>query len=88
MLIGKANSEHLLFFTRKGTALAPHNVRRTFREMLESVGLDGVEITPHAFRRTAATLLTNKIDIETAAGVLGHSSTATTREHYAEPDSR
>ncbi|GAA1997144.1 site-specific integrase [Microbacterium pumilum] len=84
--LGGADDHHFLFFTRNGTPLAPHNVRRTFRGMLKSVGLDGIEITPHSFRRTGATLITNEVDIETAAEVLGHSSTATTREHYAEPD--
>ena len=54
--------------------------------MLASVGLDGVEITPHAFRRTAATLLAKDIDMETAAEVLGHASTRTTKAHYAEPN--
>ncbi|MDT0143165.1 tyrosine-type recombinase/integrase [Microbacterium sp. PRC9] len=78
--------EHLLFYSRKGTPLAPHNVRRTFREIVKRAGLDGLEITPHAFRRTGATLLTNELGIETAADILGHTSTKTTKEHYAEPD--
>lgn len=45
-----------------------------------------MEIAPHAFRRTGATLLANEVGIETAADVLGHTSTATTKAHYAEPD--
>lgn len=85
-LIAGEGPEYLLFFTRKGTPLAPHNVRRTFRQMLKMAGLEGFEITPHAFRRTGATLLTNELGIETAADVLGHTSTKTTKEHYAEPD--
>ncbi|MFV0374532.1 tyrosine-type recombinase/integrase [Microbacterium sp.] len=80
--------DHLVFFTRNGTPLAPHNVRRTLREMLKSVGLDGIDISPHAFRRTGATLLAHQMNIETAAEVLGHSTPATTRAHYAEPDRR
>lgn len=80
--------DHLIFFTRNETPLAPHNVRRTFREMLKSVGLDGIDISPHAFRRTGATLLAHQVNIETAAEVLGHSTPATTRAHYAEPDRR
>lgn len=80
------DDEHLLFFTRVGTPLAPYNARRTFREILKLAGLEGVEITPHAFRRTGATLLANEVGIDTAAEVLGHTSTATTKEHYAEPD--
>jgi integrase len=84
--IGGAPEDHLLFFTRNGTPLSPHNVRRTFRGMLKSVGLDGVDITPHAFRRTGATLIANEVDMEAAAEVLGHSSPAITRAHYAEPN--
>src|SRR3712207_7044162 len=48
--------------------------------------LDGMEITPHAFRRTGATLLATELGIQIAADVLGHTSTATTKAHYAEPD--
>ncbi|WP_404434340.1 site-specific integrase [Microbacterium lacus] len=85
-LIAGEYEEHLLFFTRAGTPLAPHNARRTFRQILTLAGLDGVDITPHAFRRTGATLLANTVGIDTAAEVLGHTSAATTKEHYAEPD--
>ncbi|WP_157681780.1 tyrosine-type recombinase/integrase [Microbacterium pygmaeum] len=84
--LAHADEDHLLFHTRNGTPLAPHNARRTFRAMLKSVGLDGAEITPHAFRRTGATLIAREVNIEAAAEVLGHSTTATTKEHYAEPD--
>ena len=87
-VIAAEDDEHLLFFTRVGTPLAPHNARRTFRELLKLAGLEGVEITPHAFRRTGATLLANEVNIETAADLLGHTSVATTKEHYAEPNRR
>ncbi|MFE7843561.1 tyrosine-type recombinase/integrase [Microbacterium sp. NPDC057407] len=83
--IGGASDDHLLFFTRNGTPLAPHNVRGSFRGMLESVGLDGTDNTPHAFRRTGATLMANEVDMAAAAEMLGHSSPAITRAHYAEP---
>lgn len=86
--LAKLPDDHLIFFTRNGTPLAPHNVRRTLREMLKSVGLDGIDISPHAFRRTGATLLAHQVSIEVAAEVLGHSTPATTRVHYAEPDRR
>lgn len=87
VLLAGAPDDHLIFFTRTGTPLTPNNTRRTFRQMLTSVALDRADISPHAFRRTAATLLANHVDIETAAGVLGHSTPATTREHYVEPSS-
>lgn len=86
-LVGLAGApdDHLLFHTRTGTPLAPHNARRTFRAMLRSVGLEDVDITPHAFRRTGATLIARATNLEDAAEVLGHSTTAPTKEHYAEP---
>lgn len=85
-LIAGEDAEHLLFFTRNGTPLTPNNVRRIFREILKLAGLEGMEITPHAFRRTGATLLANELGIQAAADMLGHTSTSTTKEHYAEPD--
>ncbi|MBG6213447.1 MULTISPECIES: tyrosine-type recombinase/integrase [unclassified Cryobacterium] len=85
-LIDPEDEEHLLFFTRKGTPLTPYNVRRTFRGVLRNAGLDGLDISPHAFRRTGATLLANELGMQAAADVLGHTSTSTTKAHYAEPD--
>ncbi|SDS84790.1 tyrosine-type recombinase/integrase [Microterricola viridarii] len=85
-LIAGEDAEHLLFISRNGTPLAPNNVRRNFREILKLAGLEEMEITPHAFRRTGATLLANELGIQAAADMLGHTSTSTTKEHYAEPD--
>ncbi len=85
-LIAGEEPEHLLLFSRNGTPLGPHNVRRNFREILKLAGLEGMEITPHAFRRTGATLLANELGIQAAADMLGHTSTSTTKKHYAEPD--
>lgn len=78
------DEDHLLFFTRKGTPLAPHNARRTFREILKLAGLAGLDISPHSFRRTGATRLNNKAGIDLAADVLGHTTTRTTEEFYTE----
>jgi len=85
-LIDPEDTEHLLFFSRKGTPLTPYNVRRTFRGIVQSAGLEGLNITPHSFRRTGATLLANELGMQAAADVLGHTSTSTTKAHYAEPD--
>lgn len=85
-LIAGAGEEALLFHSRKGTPLTPNNVRRTLRAILASAGMTEMEITPHAFRRTGATLIANELSIQAAADVLGHTSTSTTKEHYAEPD--
>ncbi|KQM83662.1 hypothetical protein ASE68_10930 [Agromyces sp. Leaf222] len=84
----REDHEHLLFFTRNGTPLAPYNVRRTFRQILDEAGLGDLQISPHAFRRTGATLLAHELGIQAAADQLGHTSTSTTKEHYAEPDRR
>ena len=80
------DAEHLLFFTRVGTPLTPFNVRRTFRGILRKAGLEGLEISPHSFRRAGATLLANELGMQAAADMLGHTSTSTTKAHYAEPD--
>ncbi|TFC96728.1 MULTISPECIES: site-specific integrase [Cryobacterium] len=85
-LLDPEDTEHLLFFSRVGTPLAPYSVRRSFRGILLNAGLEGLEITPHSFRRTGATLLACELGIQAAADVLGHTSTSTTKAHYAEPD--
>ncbi len=85
-LLDPEDAEHLLFYSRVGTPLTPYNVRRTFRGILRNAGLEGMDITPHSFRRTGATLLANELGMQAAADMLGHTSTSTTKAHYAEPD--
>jgi integrase len=87
-LLDPEDTEHLLFYSRVGTPLTPYNVRRTFRGILRNAGLEGMDITPHSFRRTGATLLANELGMQAAADMLGHTSTSTTKAHYAEPDRR
>ena len=87
-LLDPEDAEHLLFYSRVRTALTPFNVRRTFRGILRNAGLEGIDITPHSFRRTGATLLANELGMQAAADMLGHTSTSTTKAHYAEPDRR
>lgn len=53
--------------------------------MLKSVGLEDVDITPHAVRRTGATLIVRETSLEAAAEVLEHGTTGPTKSHYAEP---
>lgn len=76
--------EHLIFFSRNHTPLTTNNVRRRLRNILESVGITGV--TPHSFRRTVATVLDRAGGADLAAEMLGHTSSAITKEHYIEPD--
>ena len=51
VVVGPEAHDHLLFFTRNGTALTTNNIRRRLRAVLSEAGIAGV--TPHAFRRTA-----------------------------------
>ncbi|QBR91880.1 tyrosine-type recombinase/integrase [Nocardioides euryhalodurans] len=84
VLIGHEDPEHLLFFTRNETPLTTNNVRRRLRAVLSDAGIEGV--TPHAFRRTVATVLDRASGPDLAAELLGHSSSKITKEHYIEPD--
>lgn len=74
---------HLLFFSRNHTALTTNNVRRRLRTILEEAGIEGV--TPHAFRRTVATVLDRACGADLAADMLGHTSSKITKQHYIEP---
>jgi integrase len=82
--IPDADAEHLLFFTKGGKPLTPYNARRTFRQILQLAGLEGRGVKPHSLRKTAATLLAKEAGDKTAADMLGHADTRTTRRHYIE----
>ncbi|MFV0427959.1 MAG: tyrosine-type recombinase/integrase [Arachnia sp.] len=60
------------------------NVRRRLRAILDEAGISGV--TPHAFRRTVATVLDRASGADRAADMLGHTSSKITQQHYIEPD--
>jgi integrase len=45
-------------------------------------GTDLDWVTPHTFRKTVATLISERVGTETASQQLGHSSPAITREFY------
>jgi integrase len=74
----------LLFASRNGTPLTTNNVRRRLRAALADAEVEGV--TPHAFRRTVATVLSRDGSTELAAEMLGHSSVEITKAHYIEVD--
>ncbi len=76
--------EHLLFFSRNRTPLTTNNVRRRLRTILAEAGISSV--TPHAFRRTVATVLDRASGPDLAAELLGHTSSKITKQHYIEPD--
>ena len=75
-----ANPNDAVFPTRAGTWQQVNNVERRWRQIRKDTGLDWV--TPHTFRKTVATLISERVDAETAALQLGHSSPAITREFY------
>jgi integrase len=74
------NPNDAVFPTRKGTWQQVNNVERRWRQIRKDTGLDWR--TPHTFRKTVATLISERVDTETASQQLGHSSPAITREFY------
>ena len=66
--------------TRKGTWQHVNNVERRCRQIRQDTGLEWV--TPHTFRKTVATLISEPVNSETASQQLGHSSPTITREFY------
>jgi integrase len=78
--IGIAPAETLLFSTRLGTPLTTNNVRRQLRDVMDDAGISGV--TPHRFRRTAATAINESGGLLLAAELLGHSDPKITVQHY------
>lgn len=69
-----------VFPTRNDTWQQVNNVERRWRQIRKDTGLEWV--TPHTFRKTVATLISERVDSETASQQLGHSSPAITREFY------
>ncbi len=77
---GRESPNDAVFPTRNGTWQQVNNVERRWRQIRKDTGLDWV--TPHTFRKTVATLISERVDAETASQQLGHSSPAITREFY------
>lgn len=78
--IGIAPSESLLFSSRTGTPLTTNNVRRQLRDIMEDAGI--ADVTPHRFRRTAATAIHDIGGLLLAAELLGHTDPRITVQHY------
>jgi len=76
----RENPQDAVFPTRNGTWQQVNNVERRWRQIRQDTGLDWV--TPHTFRKTVATLISERVDAETASQQLGHSSPTITREFY------
>lgn len=69
-----------VFPTRNGTWHQVTNIERRWRLIRKDTGLEWV--TPHLFRKTVATLISERIDSETTSQQLGHSSSSITKEFY------
>ena len=74
------NDLDAVFITRNGTWHQVVNVERRWRQIRRDTGFEWV--TPHTFRRTVATLVSEATTSELASRQLGHSSSQVTRDHY------
>jgi len=71
-----------LFITWNGKPMPPHTISKWFPEFIEANKLPKLNF--HGLRHTSATFLISKgMDIETVAGRLGHSTSATTQNIYS-----
>jgi integrase len=64
----RENPNDAVFPTRNGTWQQVNNVERRWRQIRKDTGLDWV--TPHTFRKTGATLISERVDTETAASCI------------------
>jgi hypothetical protein len=72
-----------VFATANGTELDPHNVRRAFRAIVHTAGLDAKAWTPRELRHSFVSILSDSgAPIEQIARLLGHSGTAVTDRVY------
>ncbi len=71
-----------LFITWDGKPMHPETVSKWFRKFIKRNGLP--RLTFHGLRHTSATFLISRgMDIQTVAGRLGHSTSATTQNIYS-----
>jgi integrase len=73
----------LVFASRVGTALLAGNVRRSFRAVLATAGLDPADWTPQELRHSFVSLMSDAgVPIEKIARLVGHTGTTTTETVY------
>ena len=72
--------EDAVFATRNGTWHQVVNIERRWRQIRKDTRYEWV--TPHTFRKTVATLISEATTSELASRQLGHSSSQVTRDHY------
>ena len=80
MVNAPMNLNDAVFATRNGTWISAHNVRRQWRAIREDTGLEWV--TPHAFRKTVATMVEHELGAKAAAAQLGHAHESMTEGYY------
>jgi integrase len=74
------NENDAVFATRNGAWHQVVNIERRWRQIRKDTGYEWV--TPHTFRKTVATLISESATSELASRQLGHSSSQVTRDHY------
>lgn len=76
---GYAPTYASFFATRDGARLTRRNVQRILERLAKKAGLDGVKVSPHRLRHTAATLfITSGGPLPALKELLGHSSLRST----------
>jgi site-specific recombinase XerD len=81
---GEAWHDHgLVFCNQRGSALDAANVRRSFRQIAGTAGLDSKRWTPRELRHSFVSLLSSSgVAIEDIAHLIGHGSTNVTQRVY------
>ncbi|MEU3142210.1 site-specific integrase [Nocardiopsis alba] len=74
----------LVFTTKRGTEVRLRNWRnREFGKALKEAGLDGMGLTPHKLRHTAASLaIAAGADVKVVQAMLGHATATMTLDRY------
>ncbi|HWM01974.1 MAG TPA: site-specific integrase, partial [Actinophytocola sp.] len=81
--LGEPAGDGLVFASTAGTALDAHNVRRSFRRVVDAAGLDPAAWTPREMRHSFVSLLSDSgLPIEHISRLVGHSGTAITETVY------
>lgn len=83
-LVDGRDADAYVFTTKRGAPLRIHNWRnREFSKARKSAGLDGMGLTPHKLRHTAASLaIAAGADVKVVQQMLGHATATMTLDTY------